>query len=248
MNTETALEALQAKYRRARMLNVVLAATSVFLLLVAVANFTSPGQSTVAPASDPSAAGSAGSAVTEPGFEKRDPNDYMAIGDVNAPVVLVEWFDVRCTYCTQFARETLPVLIQDYVDTGKVRIEFRDVAFFGPESQRGAAALRAAGEQGKFIEYMRALYEAAPERGRAEMTDDELLDYAKAAGVPDLDKFAADATRDDLMQAVAESTDESQQLGVNSVPFFAVGREPLTGAQPVENFRKLLDTALAEVE
>src|SRR5699024_2745913 len=48
--------------------------------------------------------------------ERRDPDDPMAIGDVDAPVVLVEWVDMRCPYCAMFGRETLPTLVEEYVE------------------------------------------------------------------------------------------------------------------------------------
>lgn len=74
-------------------------------------------------------------------FVRRDADDPKAIGSVDAPVVMTEWIDLRCPFCASFSRDTLPALIADYVDTGKVRIEFVDVAFFGTQSEDAQVAV-----------------------------------------------------------------------------------------------------------
>lgn len=186
----------------------------------------------------------AGEAAAPAGFETRDPADPMAIGDVDAPVVLVEWTDMRCPYCAVFNQETLPTIVDEYVESGQVRIEVRDVAFFGEESETASVAARAAGEQGKFIEYLDAVYAAAPAEGHPDLPVGQLIGFAKEVGVPDIAKFKADLADPALRAAVQQSTSTAQQLGVTGVPFFAVGTNALSGAQPIDAFREFLDTAI----
>jgi hypothetical protein len=62
----------------------------------------------------------------------------MALGRPDAPVTLVEIADYQCPFCAAFARDALPEIVQKYVRTGKVRIEFRALAFIGPDFGRGA--------------------------------------------------------------------------------------------------------------
>lgn len=57
------------------------------------------------------------------------------IGDANAPVVIVEWFDYQCGYCKKFDAETLPSIIKNYVETGKVKVVFKDFQFLSPMSE-----------------------------------------------------------------------------------------------------------------
>ena len=178
------------------------------------------------------------------GFETRDPDDPMAIGDVDAPVVLVEWTDMRCPYCAVFSQETLPTIVDEYVETGEVRIEVRDVAFFGEASETASVAARAAGQQGMFMEYLDAVYAAAPAEGHPELPVDQLIAFAEEVGVPDIAKFTADLDDSALRAAVRESTSTAQQLGVSGVPFFAVGTSALSGAQPIDAFRDFLDIAI----
>jgi protein-disulfide isomerase len=238
---------LTRKLRRARILNIVLGAVTAFLLIVVIAlSMPGAGQTPTpdaAGATQTPTADAAGSGADSE-IATRDPDDPLAIGDVDAPVVLVEWADFRCPYCALVTNQTLPTIFEEYVDTGLVRYEFRDVAFFGDESIDAAVAARAAGEQGRFPEYLEALFAAAPEKGHPDMPREKLIDFATSAGVPDLARFEQDLDRADLRDAVLASTDAAQKLGVTSVPFFVAGDQAIAGAQPIENFRALLDEQL----
>lgn len=239
---------LESRYRRSKTLNVILGALVAFFAIVLVGQLTS----TTNTASEPPAPGASPAATADAsadedlGIEQRDPDDPMAIGDVDAPVVMVQWTDLRCPYCAVFSRDTLPTIVEEYVDTGKVRIEVRDAAFFGEESVTAAVAARAAGKQGLYAEYLDAVYEAAPESGHPPLPEEELIDFAEQVKVPDLDQFRADLDDPELAAAVDESTQHAQGLGVNSVPFFVASETSLSGAQPIDVFRQYLDQAIDE--
>lgn len=179
-------------------------------------------------------------------YVRREEGDPLAIGALDAPVVLSEWTDLRCPFCAVFANQTLPTLIQEYVDTGKVRIEFHDVVFFGDQSRDAAVAARAAGEQGLYVEYLETLYAAAPPNGHPDLPRAALIDFARTTGVPDMDAFTRALDDPDLGQKVDRSTAVAQSLGVNSVPFFVIDGKALAGAQGIDTFRQFIDQALAE--
>jgi protein-disulfide isomerase len=233
---------VQRKLKTSRRLNLALAAMSVFLLVVIVTQQVSSS----GPA--PSAATASPSAATQTLAEKvarGQADDPMAWGDPNAPVVIVQWTDFRCPYCAAFAKETLPALFTQYVDAGKVRFELHDAALFGDQSVDAAVAARAAGAQGKYHEFMSALYAAAPASGHPDLPKEKLVSFAKTAGVPDLTAFAAALDDQALHQSVVDATASAQQLGVNSVPFFVVGNKVVNGAQPLVNFQSAIETELA---
>lgn len=170
---------------------------------------------------------------------RRDVGDPRAKGDVDAPVVLTEWADHRCPFCSVWAEDTLP-LLQPFVDEGIVRIEFRDLAIFGEDSVNAAAGTRAAGEQGLFWEFQHALFVATPNQGHPDVGHDLVEEIALQVGIPDLERFLADyhdqATRDAVL---AESV-EAQQMGISSTPTFLVGSEVISGAQPFEVFEAVI--------
>ncbi|WP_295624293.1 thioredoxin domain-containing protein [uncultured Corynebacterium sp.] len=177
---------------------------------------------------------------------RRDEGDPMAKGDVDAPVVIVNYSDWRCPFCAKFARDMEPTLTEEYVDTGKVRIEWRDMPIFGDQSMLGARAGRAAAEQDKFHDFHRVVMAAAPERGHAELTEQTLMDFAEEAGIPDLEKFRADFTSDRFDEAIEADAEEGALYGVNTTPTFIVGKEVVVGAQPLELFVDAIESQLPQ--
>jgi protein-disulfide isomerase len=81
-----------------------------------------------------------------------------ALGSPAAPLTLTEYADLQCPYCAQWARETLPVLVRDYVRTGKLRIVFRGLAFLGSDSHKALRAAHAAGRQNHLWDVVHGLY------------------------------------------------------------------------------------------
>ncbi len=175
---------------------------------------------------------------------RRDAADALAMGSVDAKVVMTNWSDYRCPFCAVWHQRTLPAL-QKYVDDGSLRIEFRDLAMFGEQSEDTAVAARAAGQQGKFWEFQAAVFAAAPPSGHPDITSDKILEFARTAGVADLAAFEAGLADDSLRAAVAADSAEAHQLGISGTPFFVIGGQALSGAQPTEVFESVIAQELA---
>ncbi len=174
---------------------------------------------------------------------RRQDGDPLALGAVDAPVVLTEWADYRCPYCSVFAEETLPGLLS-YVDDGTLRIEFRDLAIFGDESIKAATAARAAGEQGKYFEFQHALFVALPNDGHPDVPDDLVMGIVDDLGL-DAARFATDWEDPALTNAVLSDTLEAQQMGITSTPAFVIGGQFVAGAQPLETFAAVIEQQAA---
>ncbi len=168
---------------------------------------------------------------------RRIDGDPLALGAVNAPVVMIEYADYRCPFCSLYARDTLPALVKEFVADGTLRVEWRDLPIFGEDSVAAAVAGRAAGAQDKFWEFQAALHGAAPDNGHPDMPRELLIQFAEQAGVPDIAQFTADLDSLELLAAVQEDAQEATALGVKSTPTFVVGNEALAGAQPLQTFR-----------
>lgn len=172
---------------------------------------------------------------------RRTANDPLALGKVDAPVVITAWSDFRCPFCSKWERETLPTL-QPYIDSGSLRIEHRDLVLFGDDSQRTAVGARAAGVQGKFWEFASAVAKAAPSSGHPAIDDAAVLEFAKQAGVPDLTKFAGDVKNAELTAAVTADTAYAQKIGIGGTPFFVVNNTPINGAYPADIFGQVIES------
>lgn|GEM_PF-364180 len=181
-------------------------------------------------------------------MQRREKDDPLAIGRVDAPVVLIEFSDWRCPFCAQWARTTRPEL-QKYVDDGTLRMEYRDMPIFGAESELAARAGRAAARQGRFWPFYDVVYGAAPERGHLEVSPEKLTAFARRAGVADLEKFDADMRSVEVAAEISRDLADARRLGApNSVPLFLIGNEAISGAQPTEVFVQAVERQAATAQ
>ncbi|MCY0962157.1 DsbA family protein [Streptomyces sp. H27-H5] len=199
-----------------------------------------------------SGAGDAASASARPApqanpellkLARRDAGDKLAVGRADAPVVLIEYSDFKCGYCGKFARDTEPELVKKYVEAGTLRIEWRNFPIFGAESEAAAKAAWAAGRQDRFERFHSVAYaDGAKEKGFGEA---RLIELAREAGVPDLERFKRDMAGEEAAAAVRADQEEGYRIGVTSTPSFLVNGQPLAGAQPVHAFEAAIARAAA---
>lgn len=176
--------------------------------------------------------------------ERRQDGDPFAIGDPDAPVAMVMFSDYRCPFCAKFSRDTQPELVQRFVEGGTLRIEWRDFPIFGEESKLAARAGRAAAEQGKFWEFNDAVYAAAPDRRKADLSERALIGFAEQAGVADIDRFVAGMRGTEFDDAINADLAQGNRIGVPSTPAFLINDAPLLGAQPTDEFVRAITKAL----
>ncbi|MFD3542169.1 DsbA family protein [Streptomyces sp. NPDC058662] len=174
---------------------------------------------------------------------RREAGDKLAVGRADAPVVLIQYSDFKCGYCGKFARDTEPALVEKYVEDGTLRIEWRNFPIFGADSEAAARAAWAAGRQDRFARFHAAAYaEGAKEKGFGEA---RLLELAREAGVPDLERFKADMAGEEAAAALRRDQEEGYRIGVTSTPSFLVNGRPIAGAQPAEAFGAAIAEAAA---
>ncbi|MER7045126.1 DsbA family protein [Streptomyces jumonjinensis] len=172
---------------------------------------------------------------------RRESGDPLSVGRADAPVVMVEYADFQCGYCGKFARDTEPELIDKYVESGVLRIEWRNFPIFGEESEVAARGAWAAGQQGRFWQFHAAAYaDGAKEKGFGE---DRLKELAEQAGVKDLDAFAEDLESEAARKSVKRDQEEAYALGATSTPSFLVNGRPISGAQPMDTFVQAIEAA-----
>lgn len=182
-------------------------------------------------------------APTRVNTERREADDPLAIGDADAPVALVMYSDFQCPFCALWTTETLPQLM-GYVDAGDLRIEWRDIAIFGPESERAAIAAYAAGEQGEYLPFHEALFEGGDAPDASQLSEEGLADLAESLGL-DMEAYRADIADSQVSAAVQRNIDEAAELGAFSTPAFLVNGRPVVGAQPANVFIEAIDAELA---
>ncbi|WP_069812435.1 DsbA family protein [Streptomyces sp. TP-A0874] len=236
---------ISASVRRRRI--ILAAAVLAAAVLAAVLALTGGGDQEEKASSTPRSTSTDGSPDPEGDYAdlaRREANDPFAIGRADAPVVLIEYADFQCPFCGQFAQKTQPELVRDYVEQGKLRIEWRNFPIFGAESEQAARAAWAAGQQKRFWEFHDLLYAAEPrKRNSGAFSEERLVEFARQAEVPDLKRFREDMAGDKAHQAVDRDQEEGYGLGVPSTPAFLVGDTPILGAQPTKTFRDAVEKA-----
>ncbi|MFE1167322.1 DsbA family protein [Nocardiopsis sp. NPDC058789] len=175
---------------------------------------------------------------------RRNADDPMALGSEDAPVVLVAYSDFACPYCASWAQETQPELVERYVDSGDLRIEWREFPYLGDLSTTLSLGAAAAGKQEAFWEYQEAVFAQQDELKSAD-DPDAVLDGIVADLGLDADRFQEDLDAERTSIEVGHDFVEGQQIGVSATPAFIVNGDPIMGAQPLDVFVKSVDTALA---
>ena len=179
--------------------------------------------------------------------EPADANgDVRSKGSADAAVTIVEYSDYQCPFCSRWVDETYPVILQEYIDTGKVRLEFRDFPLdsIHPNATPAAIAARCAGEQGDYWGMHDRLFGNQDQWSGAADPSEIFSGYAGEMGL-DTAAFAACLTSGQFDEAIAQDLQAGQAAGITGTPSFLINGNLLVGAQPASGFQQALDTLLA---
>jgi len=234
--------------RRGLVWPVILGAVPLLILTLGFVAGMGEGEEGSAPSGMGAPSGGVSEEMRELGqsLARREPGDPMAMGDADAPVVMIAYSDYLCPFCRTWVMQTQPEIVDRYVDSGKVRIEWREFPYMGQTSETLAIGARAAAEQDRFWQYHQRIYEEQEELEEAgSEVERRMTDLAAEAGA-DPERFAADLDRQELAESVQQDFDEGQQVGISGTPAFLVNGDPIMGAQPLSAFASSIDEALAE--
>ena len=155
------------------------------------------------------------------------PQSGKALGQPTAPVTLQYFSDLECSICKDFALGALPSLIQTWVRSGKLRIEYRslETATRGPEvfkSQQVAAL--AAGRQNKLWHFVETFYHEQGEEGSGYVTEGYLQGIARQVSGLNLAQWTSDRNETALANQLAADAQAANTDGFNGTPSFLIGR------------------------
>jgi len=183
-------------------------------------------------------------------------DDDPVLGDKNAPITIVEFSDYECPFCKRHFDETLPQLVKNYVDTGKVKIVYRDfpLSFHDPMATKEAVAANCAREQGgdkKYFEFHDEIFKRTTSNGNG-LNDEKIQTIAKDLGL-NTGKFSTclsnQAQADEVKKDIADGT----AAGASGTPTFVIGKttsngevdgDLVVGAQPFAAFQAVIDPML----
>jgi len=262
-NEESKITISKSSYNR--MLKVIVAAIAIATFLGGYAVGTLDGGSdslsadeikeiiseleAIAPAPQPA---QAPSQLSTPSVFQVSLDDDPVKGNPNAPVTVVEFSDFQCPFCSRFFTQTLPALEENYINTGKIKLVYKDLPLdnLHPNARPAHIAAECADEQGKFWEYHDVLFENQGQWNRLSSADlsSQLNQYATSMGLNSASfdsclssQSMADEVNADYLQAL--------QYGATGTPTFFIGNEKdgfikLVGAQPYAAFQAVIDAQL----
>jgi protein-disulfide isomerase len=178
------------------------------------------------------------------------PQDGTRLGADSAKVRLIEYADLQCPFCRDYAEMVFPTLFAEYVRPGRVQAEFRGLAFLGSDSEKALRLVLAAGLQDRLWHMQEALYRNQGAENAGWVTDELVRALGEEIEGLDVDRMFEDADGAEVTALLGESAQQAQAVGVRGTPSFYVQigeQEPyrleLEALDP-SVFRPALDDAL----
>jgi protein-disulfide isomerase len=191
---------------------------------------------------DPSAAqNQKNQIVAEPARKIISMDDDPVKGDANAPVTIIEFSDFECPFCARFYSQTLKQLEKEYIDTGKVKLVFRDFPLsFHQNAQKAAEAAECSEDQGKFWEMHDIIFE-----NQQSLSISSLKQWAVQIGL-DTVQFNSCLDSGKYYREVQNDFKDGASYGVSGTPNFFINGISLVGAHPFDAFKEIIDSELAK--
>ena len=167
------------------------------------------------------------------------------LGDPDAPVTVQAWEDFRCPACAAFNQRVKPGLVENYISTGKVKLEYRHFPLqqHEPGASLAAQASECAADQGRFWVYHDRVFQATSSGANAFLME-RLIDYAVELNL-DRDTFASCLTNQVHLPTISESLQDARSSGHNSTPTVLVDGVRVDSPLDYEAVSAAIDSQLA---
>lgn len=173
-------------------------------------------------------------AAAEAGFATGD----MALGDKNAPVTVIEYASMTCSHCANFHNSTFKDLKEKYIDTGKVRMIFREFPF-DEAALRGSMLARCSGED-RYFAVVDLLFKQRTQWVGKQNFVEVLGQLARFTGMSS-EEFKSCMTNEALIKQILQTRQTGhEEFGVDSTPSFLVNGDKYTGSMSLSEWDDIL--------
>ena len=165
----------------------------------------------------------------------------FVIGNEDAKITIIEYASLSCSHCADFHVNTLETLKKEYIDTGKVKMVFRDYPFNYP-ALLGSMVLRCIPENYRY-DYMNALFKLQPDwvNKKNKKTIQELYKIMQSGGMTK-DEYDACIYNTELENEILKGVMEAQnQFNIKSTPSFIIDGKLIEGNKSIKEFRQIID-------
>ena len=175
-----------------------------------------------------------------------DPLDRV-LGQANAPLTIIEYASMTCPHCAHFHENVLPLIKKDWIDTGKVKLIYRDFPTNPTNMAIGVAMITQCAPVEQYFPILALLMKG---QDRWMRSPDPLNEIKRTVGLAGLTPSDVDAClkRDSLGEAIQARAEAGQrQFGIESTPTLVIDGKLIEGGKPYEDIKKALDAAYAKV-
>ena len=170
----------------------------------------------------------------------------FVIGNEDAKITIIEYASLSCSHCADFHVNTLETLKKEYIDTGKVKMVFRDYPFNYP-ALLGSMVLRCIPENYRY-DYMNALFKLQTDwvNKKNKKTIQELYKIMQSGGMTK-DEYDACIYNTELENEILKGVMEAQnQFNIKSTPSFIINGKLIEGNKSIKEFRQIIDKILSQ--
>ena len=175
-------------------------------------------------------------------------NGSPVLGNPNASITLVEFGDYQCHYCHVFFESIEGKIMKNYIETGKVKMIFKDYNIIGKDSVKASQGAHCANDQGLFWEYHNILYSNWTGENNGWASGANLSNYAQDIGL-EMNQWTDCMSQQKHSKTILDSNEDAKKLQLTGTPaFFVISSDgqisKLFGAQPFEVFEKVFNEKL----
>ena len=174
-------------------------------------------------------------------------DDDPSLGNKNAKVTIIEFSDYQCPFCRTFWKESFGQLKKEYIDTGKVRLIYRDYPLsFHPMAMPTAQATECADEQGKYWEMHDKVFAEQEKlgQGTVQFTVQNLKQWASEIGL-NAANFNQCLDSGKYKTEVDKDFNDGSAAGVTGTPSFFINGKIAEGAISFTQMKELIEQELS---
>lgn len=190
----------------------------------------------------------------DPAFKEQEVSIGLSpyLGEPNATVTMIEYSDYQCPFCSRHYRDVMPKLLEEYVETGKLKYVMREspIASIHPNATNASIAALCANDQGNYWDMHNLLFD-----NQTELQVENLKQFAVEIGL-DTDEFNECLDTMRYVEWINADLESGAELGVRGTPGFVLGlTDPddpdkafmvtyIKGAQSLTNFKQAIDALI----
>tara|TARA_B110001454_G_scaffold80578_1_gene77753 strand:+ start:207 stop:860 length:654 start_codon:yes stop_codon:yes gene_type:complete len=175
--------------------------------------------------------------------------ETIALGSETATVTIVEVGDYQCEMCKLWFEKTRPLIIENYIETGKANLIFIDMPFLGQDSLHAAAATYCADDQDKYWDYHVKLYQLQQHVDDGWANTDRLSAIAFSLDLNMIDFDECMKSKEHYSRVDFYKQKAKTDFGANSTPTFLIvnasgDSKKIVGAHPYSTFEEIINSML----